>query len=114
MMNYSNEFLLMKALNFKYQSSLPLGDVIEFLEKTGQESPIPLKNVCAKVPETLATELEDACNILGMSKRLFVQMAITELLARYDSIASEHNIFEAYQDSTAVSGDADKQEDLGL
>ena len=110
MMNHSTEYLLMKALNFKYQTALPVGDVIELLDKTGQESPIPLKNVCAKVPETLAQELENACNILGMSKRLFVQMAITELLSRYENIAECHDIFEDFENESI--GDADKQEDL--
>lgn len=110
-MNKSTEYLIMKALSFKYQSSFPFGDAIDFLDNAGIDSPIPLKNVCAKVPETLANEIEDACNILGMSKRLFVEMAIRELLERYETIAECHDIFADYPDS---SGDADKQEDLAL
>mgnify|MGYP003652308943 CR=1 FL=1 len=109
-----NDYLLMKALNYKYSNLKPFGDVLDYIEQTGQKAPIPIKNVCAKVPETLANELEEVCNILSMSKREFIEMAIIMMIEEVNTISVDHDIHCDNRGFTSVSDDSEKQEDLPL
>ena len=96
-MKENKEFMLMKALNFKFQGSNSLGSVLEYMEATGQledaDVKFQLKNVCAKLPNWLVEELEEVCSVLSMSKRDFIENAIIDSIESFNAIAEEHDIF---------------------
>lgn len=98
---YFNEFLLHKALEFKHG---PYGNTLDGLidlmaqeQNKNSEFPIPLKNVCAKLTVELSDEIENICDLLSVSKRRFIEMAIINAIGRFKEIASEYDIYERYE-----------------
>lgn len=87
--------LLHKALNYKFNEVH--GSILERAVEemaTQENPPIKLKNICAYVPETFAKRLEDMLDLLKMSKREFVTLALHEALDKADKIIEEVNIYE--------------------
>lgn len=92
-MNRLDEILTYRALAFKHGHSV--SGIIDAAISDGQ-APSATKNVCAHLSLPLVDRLENALGILDMSKRAFIESAIIDALDRYDSIATEHDIFEPY------------------
>ena len=53
------------------------------------------KTVCAPISVPLFDRMGDTIQILGMSKRQFIEMAIVEVLDRCDEIMNEVDVFES-------------------
>lgn len=88
-MNYLDEILTMRLLAFKHGQ--PQNN--EFLDEelaTKQST----KNVCAHLNVSLVERLENAVSLLNISKREFIQAALTDALDRVSVLANEHNVFE--------------------
>lgn len=103
----NNEFMLMKALNFKYIGTNDTGKLLEYAIENGDldnSETAPIKNVCAKLAVPLVDKLEDVCETLGMSKRAFIEIALTNLIAEFEAIADEYDIYSTHIPST----DSDK------
>jgi hypothetical protein len=93
-MDNQKEFLLMKALNFKYMGGGNLDAVLEGgLLDEEQAEKLPIKNVCAKLAIPLVDELEEVCGILDITKRAFIESALISAIAQFRDIAEEHDIF---------------------
>lgn len=92
-MNRLDEILTYRALAFKHGHSVTLDSGIDAAISQGSTQ---TKNVCAHLSLPLVDRLENALGILDMSKRAFIESAIIDALDRYDSISSEHDIFEPY------------------
>jgi hypothetical protein len=92
-MNRLDEILTYRALAFKHGHSVTTNSGIDAVIGEGSTQ---TKNVCAHLSLPLVDRLENALGILDMSKRAFIESAIIDALDRYDSIASEHDIFEPY------------------
>lgn len=55
-----------------------------------------LRQMCAKVPAVLYDELENVCGLLDMSKREFIERAVSDALTRSHQIINDSGIFEAF------------------
>jgi len=88
-MKYSilNMFLTKGVLNRKLKnSSLSDSDELE------ESDDLKVRNVCARMPEYMITELETACSELSCSKRQFIEVSIKNALSEYHSLAYEYDM----------------------
>ena len=91
-----NEFMIMKALNFKYLNSNEFGKILEHSIENGvldSSDTTPVKNVCAKLSVLLVDKVDDVCETLGMTKRAFIEIALTNSIAEFEAIAEEYDIY---------------------
>lgn len=97
-----DQFLKHKALDFKFRSSSDSNDLLEIItdpdEREVLEKKMRLKNVCAKVPLSLVDRLDDTINVLGISKRVFIEYSIIDGLQKADEIIKEVDMYEFVQD----------------
>ncbi len=84
------ELILLKTLEYK---RITRNDY--FHEEVIDADVIPTKNVCAKVPLALVERLDDAISRLSMSKRLFIETAITQALDLADQIWIDEGVDHA-------------------
>ena len=111
-MSYFDQFIQYRALKFKFSSmgSLTISDIERMVENgnlmhsddgetvrptTLEEAcPIPLRNVCAKLTVDLVERLDKTLDILEISKREFIEMALIEALNRVDQELLDIDAFE--------------------
>lgn len=97
-MSKLDEILIYKSLAFKHGA-----DGSAFLDlviSQNQDNPAlqaVTKNVCAHLSVGLVERLESALGVLEMSKREFIEIAIIDALDRFDTIASQYDIFQRYE-----------------
>lgn len=72
---------------------------LQFVDENGQPVPekdvekqLLLQNVCAKIPVFLSNRLDATLAILGISKRRFIELAITSALEETDTIFAENSV----------------------
>lgn len=82
-------FLTKGILNRKLQHSSISGNISD---DELEESEHLLKNVCARMPVFLVSELENACLELSCSKREFIESALTTALFEYSALAYEYDM----------------------
>lgn len=104
-MDKLTELLMYRALHFKQSSQSTTDTMIDHFVhdnelRLGQ---MELRNVCAKVSTDLADRLDNACGVLSISKRRFIESAIIHALDEADRVMNELNIFEAV-DGPAAEG----------
>jgi hypothetical protein len=111
-MAHFDQFIQFRALKFKFSSlgSLTFDDLERMVEagSLGKEvdgvfvpakgledvSPIPLRNVCAKLSVQLVERLDNALGILDISKRQFIELALVEALDKVDKVLEDVDAFE--------------------
>jgi hypothetical protein len=59
------------------------------LADPAQTSQLPLKNICAMVTQQMFDEVDGLCQLLDISKRSFVEMALRQALDNAASIVNE-------------------------
>ena len=86
-----DELVRLKALQLKAvntgQTTMDLVD--SQLQLPDVAGDLKMKNVCAMVSPQLFTELEGTCELLGISKRKFIEGALIEALNKAAAIVSE-------------------------
>ena len=120
-MAHFDQFIQYRALKFKFSTlgSMTLDDMERLIESgailksddgetvrrtTLEEiSPIPLRNVCAKLSVPLVERLDNALAILDISKRQFIELALIEALDKVDKVLQEVDAFE-YHDKEENQG----------
>lgn len=102
-MNQLTELLMYKALHFKQSNDSTTDVILDHFVAQNENSvgQLELKNVCAKVSVELADELDNACNLLGLSKRRFIESAIINALDEFKRVAAEVNMFERIEQQEA-------------
>lgn len=88
------EFIKYRALAFKYERENT--DMTEAVLASGHE-PIPLRNVCAKLTVELAERVDNAANLMGISKRLFIERALLEAIDQVHAAMDEVNAYEGLE-----------------
>jgi len=89
-----DDLIRYKALHLKYVSSNS-----DLLDMVVEKNPaitadIPMKNVCAMITQQLFDDLTNACGLLDISKRQFIESAIIEALAKTQSILDAEGLHE--------------------
>ena len=53
-----------------------------------------LRNICAFISPELFSEIDSLCNLLDLSKREFVEMALVDLVAKAHAVIEQTNAME--------------------
>lgn len=97
-MNRFEEFLKYRALSFKYQGVNQNSSLFEqALDSAAESGQLEIKHVSAKLSADLVDRLEDQLQILDMSKRQFIEMALIDALDRVEEINDELDIFSRFE-----------------
>lgn len=91
--------LKIKELNTRGFSSTS-GDLIGNLIETQEELKGKMKNICAFISPELFSDVEDLGNLLDLSKRQIVEMALLDFINKAQAVIQEVNVFEGVQPLT--------------
>lgn len=89
----TRETLILKALEFKnvHTGASIDGLVDHLLEQNPDQADAITKNVCARIPLTLAEEMEQLGGLIGLNKREIITMAIVDFLEKAKGVMDEFN-----------------------
>ena len=108
MKSYFDQKITHKALSFKLDDSGKLLDaILESSEGEDVKKSLKMKNVCAQLTEPVINRLENTLNILNMSKREFLELAIIEALDKCQSIMNDvglHEYIDQFTTKSQVAG----------
>lgn len=103
-MNF-NDLIRYKALHLKYVTdNQGLVDMVLDENNPNVTGNLPLKNVCAMIPLDLFDDLTSTCALLDISKRVFIQEAIFEALAKANKILIEERLEEHLVERSSIGG----------
>jgi antitoxin component of MazEF toxin-antitoxin module len=96
-----------KALVFVQSVGQP--DLVDAMIESDRS--IVTKNVCAKVSPELAAQIDEVVQLLGISKRRFLEAAFIEAVRRAKEIMEAEGVYEALDlmQSTASPGASDQE-----
>lgn len=89
-----SEIIQLHALKLKHLQHRGYfgGDVIEAAAQQNPEAAkAELRNICALIAPGLFSDVENLCNLLDLSKREFVEMALLEFVEKANAIVREVN-----------------------
>ena len=93
----SEEMLMLQALKLKKLNSKGY-DGPDLVEQLILHNPDPtkekLRNICAFISPELFSEIDSLCNLLDLSKREFVEMALVDLVAKAHAVIQQTNAME--------------------
>ncbi len=93
-MSNFNEFIKYRFLDFKYGSRSGGAAILEQALKDGS---VPgVKNVCVQLSSQLVEKWETKLEILGMSKREYVELLLVDSLERVDGLEAEVDPFSPF------------------
>jgi len=81
------------------------GSGSDFILERMTEDPnhvLPIKNVCAKVSTTLSDEMDSIVALLGISKRVFLEAAFVDAVAKANEIIEVEGVWGALQERSEV------------
>ena len=86
-MSYSKEMFSMHILQQKHMNSVGADSLLERAVDLDQKS---TKNVCAKLSADLSDHIDNISKALGMSKRMFIEIAIINAIQEVELISQEY------------------------
>lgn len=96
----TNEVLTLQALKFKElhtQGHNMPGRMVEQLIDQNSEAKEKLRNICAFITPALFEKVENLCVMLDVSKRQFVEMALSDLVEKSNGIIAEFDVLPAQE-----------------
>lgn len=89
-----DEILQLQVLKLKATASGRHGGPIldQLLEEAGEGAPI--RQMCAKVSTVLYDDLESVCELLDMSKREFIESAVSDALRRAHEVIARSGVMD--------------------
>ena len=98
-----NEFIHFRALAVKYQANGE--NMANLLDPLVDASNVPqIKNVCAKLSVELSDKIDQTSDLLGISKRRFIEIALLQMIEH-----SEH-VLECVGTNDAIEDALDRSE----
>ena len=96
----TRETLILKALDFKnvHTGASIDGLVDQLLAQNPDQADAITKNVCARIPLTLAEEMEELGGLIGLNKREIITMAIVDFLEKAKGVMDEFNAWTGDDD----------------
>ena len=95
----TRETLVFKTLAWKQTLTGSGADLVDHLLDQDQEKSDELtKNVCARIPLTLAEEMEELGGLIGLNKREIITMAIVDFLEKAKGVMDEFNAWPGDHD----------------
>ena len=97
----SDETLLLQALKLKQLGTTGHSldsDVTErLLDQHPEEMKEKMRNICAFVSISMFEEVANVCEVLSLSKRQFVEMALVDLLAKSHKILRDTEALKSFE-----------------
>ena len=92
----SEEILMLQALKLKKLNTRGYDgmDLVQHLVDQNEESKTKLRNICAFISPELFEEINSLTNLLDLSKREFVEMALQDLVAKSHAVLEQTNAME--------------------
>lgn len=93
----SEEMLMLQALKLKKLNSKGFDgpDLVEqLILQNPDAAKEKLRNICAFISPDLFGEIDSLCNLLDLSKREFVEMALVDLVAKAHAVIQQTNAME--------------------
>jgi len=85
-MTQKNEYLEYLVLERKYGDRGY--DLIDYAIAQGED--VPVRNMCAKVHPAMIDRVDHCCEVLGISKRRFIESAVAEAIRQTEELLAEH------------------------
>lgn len=97
----TDETLLLQALKLKQLGSTGHsadGDLIEqLLLQNPDAAKEKMRNICAFITPELFDQVANVCNILSLSKRQVVEMALVDLMQKANKIINDTEALKAFE-----------------
>lgn len=97
----SDETLLLQALKLKQlgdNGHTGDGDLIEqLLLQNPETAQMKMRNICAFISPELFGQVAQVCDVLSLSKRQVVEMALVDLMEKANKIISETEALKAFE-----------------
>lgn len=93
----TEQTLMLQALKAKQMQSVGYsysGDLIGQMIEGSEEVKAKMHNICAFITPELHGDITSMCELLDLSKRQFVEMALVDFLAKAQAIIDQVNVFE--------------------
>ena len=92
----SEEILMLQALKLKKLNTRGYDgmDLVQHLVDQNEEAKTKLRNICAFISPELFEEINSLTNLLDLSKREFVEMALQDLVAKSHAVLEQTNAME--------------------
>lgn len=88
--------LKLKKLNTRGYDGIDLVQHLEHLVDQNEEAKTKLRNICAFISPELFEEINSLTNLLDLSKREFVEMALQDLVAKSHAVLEQTNAMEEH------------------
>lgn len=75
-------------------SAMESGAITEIVPEGGTSELPVLKNVCAKLSVDLSDKIDQVCNLLDISKRMFIEAALIEALDQAEKVMEAEGVHE--------------------
>lgn len=93
-----NEFIEHRVLAFKFGHEEMNGAPLDFVIENHPEAiGVDLQNVCARLPRSFVEELDKRIDLLGISKRQFIELALHDALNRVDAEIERRGVWDYLQ-----------------
>jgi hypothetical protein len=94
----SEEILMLQALKLKKLNTRGYDgmDLVQHLVDQNEEAKTKLRNICAFISPELFEEINSLTNLLDLSKREFVEMALQDLVAKSHAVLEQTNAMEEH------------------
>jgi hypothetical protein len=91
----TDDTLLLQALKLKELNTRGFsgGDLIERLLDSNPEAAKKMRNICAFITPELFDEVEGVCNLLSLSKRQVIEMALVDFMEKATKIINDNDAF---------------------
>ena len=93
----SEKILMLQALKLKKLNTRGYDgmDLVQHLvDQNEEEAKTKLRNICAFISPQLFEEINSLTNLLDLSKREFVEMALQDLVAKSHAVLEQTNAME--------------------
>ena len=87
----SEEILMLQALKLKKLNTRGYDgmDLVQHLVDQNEDAKTKLRNICAFISPQLFEEINSLTNLLDLSKREFVEMALQDLVAKSHAVLEQ-------------------------
>ena len=94
----SEEILMLQALKLKKLNTRGYDgvDLVQHLVDQNEEAKTKLRNICAFISPELFEEINSLTNLLDLSKREFVEMALQDLVAKSHAVLEQTNAMKEH------------------
>lgn len=93
----SEELLMLQALKLKKMNSRGYEGpdlVDQLILQNPDEAKEKLRNICAFISPELFGQIDSLCDLLDLSKREFVEMALVDLVSKAHAVIDQTNAME--------------------